>query len=167
MKAIEEVDLSRLSLHLAIRSIAYVVIAGCGSLVALLIATICGLDSLSRGSLSPLIAVLWVILQVDIVLRVRRIAERARRVRSDAHALHHIEVSVGGFLILYALARPYLTDTEASAYSSVKTMFELFIAILALWHCLVLAIFRKKPGRWDFWSLTCAVIAGAFTIYHS
>ena len=155
----EEIDLSALALGLAFRSVGYVVLACFAAVSVFLVGKIAGFDRFTNNHIWMLAAVFWCLLEFDIARRIRRIAAMAPAIRSNTRSLHGLEFSVVAFLILYSIARPYLIDSDASAFPAVKVMFEVFIGILALCHCLVLALFRKKPDRWDAVALAGAVVA--------
>ena len=155
----EEIDLSALALGLAFRSLGYVVLASFAAVGVFLVGKIAGFDQFTDSHIWMLTAAFWCVLEFDIARRIRRLAAVTPAIRSNTRSLHGLELSVASFLILYSIARPYLIDSDASAFPAVKVMFEIFIGILALCHCLVLALFRKRPDHWDAWALAGAIIA--------
>jgi hypothetical protein len=147
------VEVGELAALLAMRSIGYGILSLLAAMTFILLASVTGLEALKRQGFLPVAAVLWLIGQYDVLRRLRRSARAGVTLRNSAHAIHRLELCIAGFLLLYALARPYLIDADASAYPYVERLFQLLLGCVALWHLLVLGIFRCRPGLWDAASL--------------
>jgi len=156
----ETIDLSALALRLAVQSVGYGLLALFAAAVILLIGVLAGSEYFKTTPGWLWVGAIWLFLEMEVVRRLCRIAASTPPVRKSTRTLHAVELSVAGFLIVYSLARPYLAAPDAASYPIVKQLFEIFIGVLAFCHCLVLAIFRRKPDRWDVGALGISLAAG-------
>jgi hypothetical protein len=163
MEASEKIDLSGLALNLALRSLWYVALAFVAAFVVTFVAKFVG-GTLSDRQFRILALAIFTILESKIVLRIRRLAVLHLEVCSNTRSLHAVEISVSVFLAFFSLARPYLMSSDAGAFPSVKILFEAFIGVLVLCHCLVLVIFQQKPGSWDLIALAASLVAAVLAI---
>jgi hypothetical protein len=163
-KTLDSIDLGDLAVALFVRSIGYFVLACLAMVVVVILLSIFGPKSFSRVSGWPIVWGLWALLQFDIFRRLHHTAKSAPPYRATSHSIHKLEFCSAGFLMLYALARPYLADSDASAYPYVQTFFQFIVGAIAVFHLAVLAIFRRKPGVLDICALATAIGTAVFSL---
>lgn len=157
--AVRQSDLSSLALSMAFASVGYAILAALVVTVLILGASIARLNLFSNRAVWPLIALIWVVLEFRLVRKVWQTAQLTPPVRGTSRALHQLEFAIAGFLLLFALARPYLIASDASAFPSLRLLFEGFIGIVLLCHALVLVLFKVRPNKWDVASLSVSILA--------
>lgn len=155
-ESVRETDLSALALSMGFVSIGYALLAAAVVAVTVIIASIARLNFFTNRHVWPLIAVIWAVLEIRLVLKLWRTAQLTLPVRGTSRALHQFEFTAAGFLLLFALTRPYLAGPEASAFPTLRLLFESFIGIVVFCHVLVLALFKVRPNKWDVASLSAS-----------
>jgi len=156
-KTVDAVDLGDLAVSLFVRSIGYFLLAAAVGTVLIILLSIFGPKQFARVSGWPIIWTIWVGLQIKNFLWLWRLAKGAPPYRATSHTIHKLEFCSAAFLVLYALARPYLADSDASAYPYVKGLLQFVAGSIALFHLAVLGIFRRRPSLLDVGSLGAAI----------
>lgn len=152
------IDLGEIALALVFRSFGYALFGIIAASVAFQLLRIAGFESFTNSDYWRLSLLFWVILQLEILFRLRRVSRTSPEVHSSNHTIHGLELCTAGFLLLFSLARPYLIESDASSYPYVVRLFQLLIGVTAFFHLLVLGIFRSRPTKWDVWILGGVVV---------
>lgn len=110
------VDLGEVALALTFRSVGYAVLGVIATAVIVMLSHIAGYKSGTNTQFWLFSVAICAILQIEVYLRLRRVARTSPPVQSSARTIHGIELAAAGFLLLFSILRPYLLESDASSY---------------------------------------------------
>ena len=162
-------ELGEVAIGITCTSLGYGALAYILSLIALFVVT--GVLDIDLGDRQEdawfhgFTAVIWMLFMARLLWQIRQAAKAGLKLSSSMRKLHYLEYSICGFLLLFSLALPYLTESDASGYSTLQIGFNLLLGVCVLWHVILLALFKAKPTRFDVISIATTVLTPVFLLF--